>query len=248
MYRFGCAITCPAILLLFACAAARPLYASTLIVRPYEVCTPSVGCGDVDQQLFVDETEKIWSQADIAIQFLAWDIVTAPEVDYSNLGGFDALEALSPYQSDSPKIVWMWFVPQITTCGGAGGTIYGCSLTPGDQVAISNYVFTYSSVGRLDTIAHELGHSLGLDDCSDCDPDNLEAIGNIRDVPQSLGDIYPNGAGDDQLTATQIVIADRSPLLFPSESGTVPEPATLLLTAVGALGLWLRVRRMKIAG
>lgn len=63
----------------------------------------------------------------------------------------------------------------------------GCSKTPGDEIAISNAVFTCLAVGRMDTIAHEIGHSLGLDDCSNCRWNNLMDVGNIRDVPQSLG-------------------------------------------------------------
>jgi MYXO-CTERM domain-containing protein len=94
-------------------------------------------------------------------------------------------------------------------------------------------------------IGHELGHSLGLPDCSACDADNLEAAGDLRDVPQTVNDIYPNGAGYDQLTAAQIETADSSAFLFPSNQVDTPEPGTLLLAVSGVLGLWLRARRAK---
>jgi hypothetical protein len=37
-----------------------------------------------------------------------------------------------------------------------------------------------------------------------------------------------------------------SPLVFASDQ-SAPAPGTMLLTAIGVLGLWRRVRRMKIA-
>jgi hypothetical protein len=92
------------------------------------------------------------------------------------------------------------------------------------------------------TISHELGHSLGLPDCSACDADNLEATGSFRNVPQTANDIFPNGVGDDQLTAAQIQTADSSGFLFPSSQVETPEPGTLPLALSGALVLWLRAR------
>jgi hypothetical protein len=119
---------------------------------------------------------------------------------------------------------------------------------PGDDIAISNAIFSYSAVGRMDTIAHEIGHNLGLDHC---DPgcggyngSDLMASGGIRLIPQSLDDVYPTGLDYDRLTVAQIATVDASPLLFPSN---VPEPGTLLLTSLGGLCLWLPIRRLRSA-
>lgn len=245
-----------ALLALLVCVAARPLRAtSILFVQPFDVCDSSSGaCGDPDEQLFSSATEAIWNQAGIAIDFLSWGEFSAPAADYADMntiGNFATLAGLvpAPYSSESAQVVWMFFVPQIDSCGGAGGTVYGCSLTPGNEDVISNAVFSssdggYSGSDRIDTIAHELGHSLGLPDCSTCGANNLEAIGNIRNVPRSLSDIYPNGSYD-QLTSAQIAVADSSRFLFPEEGSTTSEPGTTFLTAAGLLGLGLRIRRTR---
>jgi hypothetical protein len=172
--------------------------------------------------------------------------VDAPADDYTDLdslGAFLALDALSPFQSDPLQVIKLWFLPQVTSCSGQTGAVYGCSQLDGNNAAVTSATFSYDSgIGRIDTITHELGHSLSLPDCTACDADNLEAAGSFRDVPQTVNDIYPNGAGYDQLTAAQVQTADSSAFLFPSNQVDTPEPGTLLLAVTGMLGLWLRAR------
>jgi len=118
----------------------------------------------------------------------------------------------------------------------------------GNNAAVTAATFSFDSgLGRIDTIAHELGHDLGLPDCTLCDADNLEAAGSFRDIPLSVNDIYPDGADYDQLTAAQIQTADSSAFLTQSSQTDAPEPGTLLLALSGVLGLWLRARRTKAA-
>jgi hypothetical protein len=67
------------------------------------------------------------------------------------------------------------FCNQSPVCGNAGRRVFL------DEIAISNAVFAYlAAVGRMDTIAHEIGHSLGLDDCSGYGGNDLMAGGAIR--------------------------------------------------------------------
>jgi hypothetical protein len=219
----------------FLTCAWMPVNATQILtVRPIQVCdSASLVCGDPAKELFASATDMIFSQAGVSVQYLAWGSVTAPASVYSNMNTFDALGALNPF-NDANTVV-LWLAPYISSCGVAG-SFYGCAPTPGSQVGISNDVFSYSSAGRIDTFAHELGHSLGLLDCSYCDKYNLEALGSVREIPQNLIDISPAGQ-DDQLSASQIEIMQSSRLLVRQQ---VPEPAAASLTAVGLAALWIR--------
>jgi hypothetical protein len=98
-----------------------------------------------------------------------------------------------------------------------------------------------AGVGRIDTIAREIGHSLGLPHCNDADRLEAAACGADflmrsagRTIPAAVGDIDPNGLKLDKLSAVERAAALRSPL--------VPEPSTWLLTLVVA-PLFLRARK-----
>jgi hypothetical protein len=87
----------------------------------------------------------------------------------------------------------------------------------------------YSAAGRIDTIAHELGHNLGLDH-DDTNHDYLIASGSVRNIPTSVADICPDGACYDLLSQAQIDTTRRSNLLV--DFNPVPEPGSLALVAV----------------
>ncbi len=236
----------PALLLLLACAGAWPLAASQIGVQPVDVCSgpgESGSCGDITRQLYPDYTNAIWAQADITVNFSAWDYHVAQDIaggptaagqlSVSDQSAFDYYYGYTQYLSANPLTIWMWFVPRIDWCGSPtpqNSITFGCTYD--DVVLISSAVFTYN---RVDTIAHELGHSLGLPHCDpDCTGDYLMHSGTGRNIPTSLSQVGTY----DRLSAAEVLTADSSPF-------ATPEPATMGLFALGAAGIFVRKRVAK---
>lgn len=201
-----------------------------LVIQPIQVCDDlGASCANPGRSLFTDATRAIWLQAGIWFTALAWESVWAtPLLDTS----FTELAAAAP-GSGSPGVINVWFVDQISDCGGTGG-VYGCAYLPGNGVAIADAAFRDQ---RLDVLAHELGHNLGLTHVDD--PFNLMAYGDLRLVPLALADIYPFGPLD-RLDPEQIALARSSPYLVP-----IPEPASLALVIGGVAAL--ACRRLRLA-
>lgn len=223
----------------------------TLTINVYRICDDAgANCAadgsasSVGGQYFADSTNAIWSQAGISVNYSFKGFVNNSNFMYID----DAVDARSfrtlattvtGYYASS-SVVDMFLVH--TVAGAYGEGWWG----RGGLVMAMDTIMGYSSVGRIDTMAHELGHNFGLADPSDpeygsgghtTNASELMASGGIRLIPQTIGNIAPNGAGYDLLSAPQIAYARDSSLLQP-----VPEPETWALMA-GGLGLLGFMRR-----
>jgi hypothetical protein len=135
------------------------------------------------------------------------------------------------YNGDpNATVISMWFADTLDQNFG----FYGVTSLIDLRVIAIGWDAVFSQT-RLDTIAHEIGHSLGLPHTEDNSPDNLMTAGFARIAPKNIDDITPDGLGLDQLNPGQSSKALRSP--FAGGASPIPEPGTLLLVGIGLVGL-----------
>lgn len=202
-----------------------------LTVQPIHVTDGAFIANDA-LNYFEAETNKIWAQAGIEVDFLSpiyYSSAAARVLAPSSIGA-DSLGELSQTPGEAwalpgiegstlgSQVVRMFFVESL----GSGVLGYafqsGYNLNPtsvhdqGLFAAVSDSAFTFNSGnGRRDVIAHELGHILAIGGYETADhidglgsgaPTNLMTAGSSRLSPSSLDDIYPDGGGYDQLTGS----------------------------------------------
>ncbi len=212
------------LIVFLVCANSSSVMASFITVKPIQVAMDDGTMpANNAKELFSAFTTKIWAQAGITVNYLPF--MTLKKTSYQN---FTTIADETAFFNDTannmistdPNVITMWFVKSLT--GGDFGTV---DAIGGRKVMIADNVF---STNRYDTLAHELGHNLGLTHTGfgAGGADNLMTTGGTRTIPGVIGDVNPDGAKLDKLTAAQIAKAMSSPYC-------VPEPMTLLMFSSG---------------
>ncbi len=215
-----------------------------LFVQPIQVCDDNgLNCADI--QFYEDITDKIWGQAGIDVTFLTPNRLndstylsiapnpdtTFPFTNYefyqlSFTGGPGAFGRHPDSGTDTGPIN-MWFVDQIES---TIGLVFGTAWVGSNGILISDDTFSFNSgLGRIDTIAHEIGHNLGLQHRTfgAGNANNLMTAGTVRNSPSSITDITPDGANLDQLTQDQIDEARTSGFLEGASSSSNNNPGLI---------------------
>lgn len=221
-------------------------------INVVSVCSSTAGCasdGPVGDKFFQTEVNKIWAQAGIQVNFVSQSYLTNDNYyninDRSASSSFYNLDRL--YGGASDSTIYMYLVHSIN-----GGTAWGEGWVDGSGFVIA--MDQVVSANRLDTVAHELGHNLGLLPTSDggvgwhsTDPYDLMASGSIRYSPANIGEISTDGlTGKDQLPLDQVLIARSSRFLY-DLAAEIDEPQSVALLLVGLVGVGGMQRRQKQA-
>lgn len=200
-----------------------------LEVQPIQVCDDAgFVCAQVE--FFEAVTDQIWGQANIDVTFLPLNqlndstYLTTDEDEFLDLS-FSGDPGDFGRHPDSTEIsgpINLWFVDTIETTTGL--IQYGNAWIGLNGVLVSDDILDFNNgLGRIDVIAHELGHNMGLQHSTfgAGTPENLMSSGSVRTVPESIDDIYPNGNGLSQLTSDQIEVARSSSFLTAAEADEI---------------------------
>jgi hypothetical protein len=224
-----------------------------LTIQVYRLCDDSgnncASKGPVGDEYFSAAVNKIWAQAGISVGFnFVGDIwSTAYSFLNDSVAGDGFADLAGAHGSPgvySTTAVDMFLVHTVAGVYGEGWLGYGGLVMAMDSVMAYN-----GGNGRIDTIAHELGHNFGLLPDSlggvgyhSTAANELMASGGIRLIPTSVANIAPDGLGYDYLTPAQITLARSSSLLH--DISSAPEPASAALIGLGLVTIGL-IRRRK---
>lgn len=176
---------------------------SYITVQPIQVCD-SGGANCATANTFEAVTDKIFAQAGLDVVFLPTAQVNDSTV--LNPTSVAAFGNSGFGRHSNSTTINMWFVNNMPA---ASGTLFGEAWLDGNGVAINSTAVNSfnNNTGRIDTVAHELGHNLGLGHAifGAIRPENLMTQGSDRTVPSSISDIEPDGAGLSNLSILQVL-------------------------------------------
>ena len=238
-----------------------------LSVQPIQVCKDD-GSSCAGVNLFADITAKILKQANLKVSFLPTNRLNASRFlsinDSPNRGSINyefyeltrtgpaGAFGRNPNSTPNSGPINVWFVDTIEASNDL--TQFGLAWVGANGVAVSKATLEFGQNGRTDTVAHEIGHNLGLRHTTlgAGGANNLETDGDRRNIPSSVDDISPDGAGLSSLTGAQIAAIKRSPFVTQGDPGlalgtetsdadadaiSVPEPVSWIGLAVLGLSI-----------
>ena len=205
-----------------------------LYIQPIQVCDDS-GSRCARSNFFADITAKILEQARLKVSFLPPNRLNATRFlkiddssrrsssDYefyelTRTGGAGAF-GRHPDSGRYSGPINVWFVEEIEAINGF--TQFGLGWISANGVLVSEAALDFGSSGRTDTLAHEIGHNLGLRHATlgAGGANNLLTDGDRRNIPGSVSDINPDGAGLSALTDAQIKKIRDSPFVTQGAPG-----------------------------
>jgi hypothetical protein len=183
---------------------------------------------------FKTATTDIWGQAGVNV-VVSWNTLqTVTSASLYNAQVADgsansasrlwnqALPSTTFKRDDTPFVIDLWIVGTLVN---SGLNVIGYSNQGGDGIAVSESVFQSNFLG---TIAHELGHNLGLNHVSGSTIQLMHENSIANTVSFTL-------------SAGEISTARSSPLL--SSTSPIPEPQHLsILTGLAVMGWIVRQR------
>ncbi|MEO0756135.1 MAG: zinc-dependent metalloprotease family protein [Cyanobacteria bacterium J06648_16] len=192
-----------------------------LLIQPIQVCNDTGG-GCAQVEFFQAVVAKAWAQAGIQVTFLplnqlndsSYLDVTDSEFSDLSFSGSAGSFGRHPSSTRDSGPINLWFVDTIN--GSTSGSVqYGNAWVGANGVLISDDALTFGTSGRIDVVAHEIGHNLGLrhSTLGAGGANNLMSAGSVRAIPSTVDDIFPDGAQLSQLTDAQVDRARSSGLL-----------------------------------
>ena len=240
-------------------AASMPI-TRQVTIRAIGLCDDAgANCADVNT--YEAAADAIWAQAGVDFKFLptlTWNQSQFLTPDYSvgeELSLF-AAGTIAFGDSTIDHILNMYFVKDLLPTNrlygeGCGAPIFVgfCGNAIGIVINTTLVNAFNGGLGRIDTVAHEVGHVLGLTHggfgAGAGVPDNLMTSGSFRSPAETIADINPNGLGLDKLTQAQIDEVYKSIYVKDLQ---VPEPSGVALLCVALAGLLWQQRRRAASG